>query len=279
MKRLIFILIPFVCYGQTFKGLQRTQGNTYTIKPNELFESFPNSLSSNPIQNAIPDGWVAWFDPNQNITLNGSTVSQWCDLSNTYCLTQGVAANQPTYVSGTRPYMSFNGSTTFLSISNFGGVGTNPIWSVFVICKYNSFTNSPVVTNFFVTASGQGTWTIYWASASSAFNNQQVMTSVVNNFYGSGTTAPTANILLGTELNRTAGRNFSYYNSNYQLSNATITTSLTDWSTGTLNIGRYGDGTLYLNGNVYDILIYNRQLTRLEYNSMYSFFKAKYALP
>lgn len=59
---------------------------------------------------------VAWWRSDLGITLNGSTVSAWADQSgNGHHLTQGTAANQPTYnVSGGpggKPSLLFDGST------------------------------------------------------------------------------------------------------------------------------------------------------------------------
>lgn len=276
MKRLIFILIPFVCYGQTFKGFQRTQGTTFTFKSNELFESFPNSLSSNFIQNAVPNGWVAWFEPSTNVTLNGSTVSQWCDLTNTYCVTQGVAANQPTYVSGNYPYMSFNGTTNFLSLANQLGVGTNGVWTVLVIANFTNFTTLKPLVSFITSSPFTGLYTLA-GNTDSTVSVRSLLTSDLN--IKNGSVSSGRNIILAGEYNRTNGQQWGFLNGSYAL-NGPIMTALTNYSTGNFEIGRYTPGgTSFHNGRIYDIIIYNRQLSRLEYNSLYSFFKAKYNLP
>lgn len=59
----------------------------------------------------------SWHRADQGITLNGSAVSQWNDLSgNGYHATQGTPANQPPYsasgING-RPAISFNGSNSY----------------------------------------------------------------------------------------------------------------------------------------------------------------------
>ena len=138
MKKLFLIFLPYLCFAQTFKGIQITQGTTITYKANQLFESYPNSQGSNPIQNAVPTGWIAWFDPNANITI-ATGVSQWCDISGTYCLTQATAGNQPTYNSGVRPSLSFNGTTNILSGSGAGlALGTSSYLTVIAVAQLNS---------------------------------------------------------------------------------------------------------------------------------------------
>lgn len=277
MKKLLLIFLPYFCFAQTFKGFQQTQGITFTYKPNQLFESFPNSINSNPIQNAVPNGWLAWFEPSTNITLNGSTVSQWCDLTNTYCLTQNTAANQPTYVSGTRPYLSAT-SSNFMTSSGFGGIGTNNVWTIIIITSTTTFSSGytcPISYAQTGSLEATGSWTLYYGSGDVVFRT--VMTAS-SDALGTYTLSTNLNMLM-FDINRTLGLHYSSANSVYHGASASNTTTLTDWSSGTLYLGRRSDGSYNTQRNIYDVIFYNRTLTNSEYNSLYSFFKAKYALP
>ena len=272
MKKLLLIFLPYFCFAQTFKGIQTTQGTTFTYKANELFESFPNSQGSNPVQNAVPNGWLAWFDPNVNITIE-TGVSSWCDISGTYCFIQGTGANQPTYVSGARPYLNFDGSNDVLNITGFGGVGTYPEYTVIAITSPNTVSANGVIYLYEQTL-GNGFFDIIRTN-SNQFKSEIQMTSYQSTLFGSYSVGST--YMVGVEINRGIGRRFIHSSSTYRLSSVNITTALTNWSSQTTSIGGYSGG-FYNNSKFYDIIIYPRALTQAEYSSLYNYFKAKYNL-
>ena len=77
----------------------------------------------------------AWFRADLGITLNGSTVSAWNDQSGTgdsnKNLTQGTAANQPTYVSSDSSYnnmptVSFDGTNDYLFTGTWSSALAQP---------------------------------------------------------------------------------------------------------------------------------------------------------
>lgn len=284
MKKLFIIFLPYLCFAQTFKGFQVTGGATFTVKPNQLFESFPNSFGDNVyLNNSVPaNGLVAWFEPNTNITLNGSGVSSWCDLTRTYCLTQSTAANQPTYTTNSgRPYLAFNASTTYLSINNFGGVGANSAYTIIEIFKHNSTATSQQISYFSSSAvSGNGTYSHQLYVPGSAWQQYWQWGSGASYVLPDVTPISTSQTIIGTEINR--GRGFEYVNLNstyHSVTSTALSTTLTDYTNGTLYIGNQSPAFgIYLNGNIYELLYYNRALTSAEWTIIYNFFKAKYNL-
>ena len=202
MKKLFLIFLPYLCFAQTFKGIQITQGTTITYKANQLFESYPNSQGSNPIQNAVPTGWIAWFDPNANITI-ATGVSQWCDISGTYCLTQATAGNQPTYNSGVRPSLSFNGTTNILSGSGAGlALGTSSYLTVIAVAQLNSISGDVLMN---LQSPANGTYSLSGASSVvvGAYNQPTTSRFIATGIPAGG--SYTALNLYGIEVERLSG--------------------------------------------------------------------------
>lgn len=78
-----------------------------------------------------------WVRSDLGITLNGSTVSSWADQSgNGFNVTQGTAANQPTFVASAQnglPTVRGNGTSTILASAtgaNFFGSGAYTVFGV-----------------------------------------------------------------------------------------------------------------------------------------------------
>lgn len=79
---------------------------------------------------------AAWYEATRGVTLNGSTVSSWADLSgNGRDLTQATAANQPTFSAGeinSRPAITTAAANRFMDTAAWTFVNTV---SVFLVAK------------------------------------------------------------------------------------------------------------------------------------------------
>lgn len=104
-------------------------------------------------------GCSLWLDATDSstLTLSGSNVSQWSDKSGLgYSFTQS-SPNQPTYSAsgfGNRGSIVFNGSTSYLQSSTFGGLfgGEDTPMSFFIVMKFTDHT-TPSIQYIF------GVWT------------------------------------------------------------------------------------------------------------------------
>ena len=260
-----------------FGGFQNTNNNIKTTaRATQIFGGFQSQgLQSNlklGRDGGVPEtGLVARFRADTNITLNGSNVSAWSDFSNTYTLSQGTAANQPSYVTGRdasffnfQPCIGFLGTTKSLNITNQFGPKTDGVRSVIAIL-YNVAT-APNTTSYFAyfsstAANSAGSYFIYSFDGSfgqySLYFNPPTGTNVrpfqTNISIFSAQNTPH---ILGCEVNRTSGRFYSYYGS-AALDNRTIVSTLTDYTNGTFSvINNSSTGGWYLA----ELLIYNTSI-------------------
>lgn len=91
---------------------------------------------------------LAWYSAKQGITLNGSTVSQWNDLSgNGRHLTQAVASSQPTYNAtglNSKPTCYFDGSGDYMTYVG-AALPTYQNFTVWMVLKQVNNSNYDVV--------------------------------------------------------------------------------------------------------------------------------------
>lgn len=85
----------------------------------------------------------AWYEADTDVTESGGAVSQWDDQSgNGFHLTQGTAANKPTYEAtglNSKPTISFDGTGDYLAVTGLGGALTS--FTVAMVCKPGTTNN------------------------------------------------------------------------------------------------------------------------------------------
>lgn len=258
-----------------FNGFQNTNQNIKTTaRQSQIFGGFqslglPSNLKLGKDGGVPETGLIARFRADTNITLNGSNVSAWTDLSGTYTLSQSTAANQPSYTTGSaasffnyHPCIGFTGTTKNISISNTFGPGTDGVRTVLLVIYnlgQNPQINSPYA--YFSSAASSGTYYVYQYDGSfgsySAYYNPPSATLVraSANWIGS-ITAQNTPYIIGCEVNRTAGRFYSFYGS-FVYGQGNILTTLTDYSTGTFFITNSGSTSPFY---LAEVLIYNTSL-------------------
>jgi hypothetical protein len=258
-----------------FNGFQNTNQNIKTTaRQSNIFGGFQSQgLQSNlkmGRDGGVPEtGLVARFRADTNITLNGSNVSAWSDFSNTYSLTQSTAASQPSYTSGSsaaffnyQPCIGFTGAAKSLNISNTFGPDSEGVRTVLLVI-YNLGKNPQINSAYanFSSATSSGTYYVYQYDGSfgsyAAYYNPPSATLVKpsTNWIGS-ITAQNTPYIIGCEVNRTAGKFYSYYGlSSY--GEGTILTTLTNYSAGTFTLSNAGSTSAWY---LAELLIYNTSL-------------------
>ncbi len=219
---------------------------------------------------------------------NGSPVSVWPDLSGTQDMVQTNAGSQPIYIASSNingmPVVRFDGVDDFLDATDNSTdlfKGDNP-FVVFVVCKVAGFGNGgPEDRSLFAIAkkvSGNREVSIF------AFENA---TTTGDRLYGGWphwSTNLTLNQPVLLENGYTGGGQHSYYlavngtaNTNATFNNdsthnfrrSTIRLGYTTMATGTIK---------HFKGDVAEFLVYNRNLSQDEINSVGTYLADKYGL-
>jgi len=204
--------------------------------------------------------WLDGADPLATGTApsSGATVATWSDKSgNGY---NGTGVSNPTYVSGGG--ISFNGSSQYYT-TTYTAAPTQE--TAFVIAKFNS------VTSQLVTIGNTGVT----SSRTQFLNNNRMQISVYGiGGYGYGTN----NVSIGTTIlwdyTYSGGTIATYYNGNTD----TVTTGVPAYSgSGTTNIG-FALSPYYMNGTIYEIIIFNTVLSTNQRQVMEGFLAWKWGL-
>lgn len=257
-----------------FNGFQNTNQNIKTTaRASQIFGGIQSQgLQSNlklGKDGGVPeDGLVARFRADTNITLNGSSVSAWGDFTNTYTLTQGTAANQPSYITGSsasffnyQPCIGFVGTSKLLNVVNTFGIDAESVRTVILIL-YNLGQNAQINSYYaYFSTTGNGTYYIYnydasFGSYAMYYNPPSVATVRATTNWIGLTSAQNTPYILGCEVNRSSGKLYSYYGSALY-SNGNINTALTNYSAGTFTIVNNGSTSPWY---LAEMLIYNTSL-------------------
>jgi hypothetical protein len=226
------------------------------------------------------EGLVARFRADTNVTLNGSNVAAWADMSGTYTLTQPAAGSQPVFApANATPFLSnkpavYLGNGKSLTVADTFGIDAEPVRGVFAILYNQAYNN---VTGGLISFSngGSGSYTLFGYDGSfgqySMYYNPPSATLLrpaqLHYVYSPW--------LFGIEINRAAGQVYSYhYNSIYD--NKAIVTTLTNYSTG----------NFYVTGNttgwyLAELLIYNQSIATAPFatrNNLLYYVKNHYGL-
>lgn len=215
----------------------------------------------------------AWFRSDLGISTTSGNVNSWADQSgNSNAVTQSNTSHQPVYnltggVNGC-PRITWTGEQNSFALQN-----TNPIGSLTAVCDYfivaTKTTNNPSNGNYlFDGASNQNEIQVLAASNNvlSGYNGDLLQTAAVTlnqpfiaEYCNNGTSASFI-ALNGTQTTGTLG------------SNGTLTY---------LTIGNYGQ---YLStplgwvGDIYEVIVFNYQLSALERVQVLNYLSARYGI-
>lgn len=209
-------------------------------------------------------------DAGTSTTSNGVALSSWVDQSgNGNDASQSSGGAQPTYVSSSingLPAIRFNGSTSFLDLPTASTLGIqNSEFDVFVVAKSS---NSGIQ---FLIGGTAGNYEVHLNGASGARfipKSTLFVDKGATSLYTNGS-AYIFNAAAGSEngvlrVNGYAGGDSAYDSRNAE--NSVIT------------LGRRGNGTFYLNGDIAEVIIYNSVLSAVDRASVESYLAAKYSI-
>jgi len=245
----------------------------------------PVPPTATPTPGPFPtSGLKLWLEADAGVTLNGSTVSQWADQSGSGTnASQGTSASQPILVAnalngkpavrfdGSNDYMTFNlpingltGMTVFLVSSNRANQTAGSSQAEYAAIFWNETTSWGTV--YLSPFQSQ----VAWRFGTTQVYNRQIYTRPSS--VGSGYTRTTM------KHDGPAGTDTLYVNG-VQVQSATGKLSALTGHQDTGNLGRGYNNNTYFNGDIVEVLVYNRALSDSERQSVEQYLDGKYNLP
>ena len=221
-------------------------------------------------------GCVLWFDAEdtKTMTFSGSTVTSWTSKGSSTVSTSVVSGGftNPTYTTyNNLPALGFNGTSTYIQTANVSVPGTGTTW---ITCSVNLTpvtVSTPVDSSVVLATNAPGERAIRY-SATGANTYYTINRNLTN----------TADLLRG-QINENANgiRGFmdtaSYFtgftNGTQTVSNTNAVTYVAPANQPFL-MGKWASG--YLNGYIYESLVYNRVLTLEEYQQVEGYLAQKW---
>ena len=221
-----------------------------------------------------------WLDANDTntITFNGSNVAGWADKSgNGNNVIQSTATNQPTYQSSginNKGSLYFDGNN-FLARNSALGLTGNPALTVFIVSNITSTSQSRVIHLGASTTPQQNIQ--FAADASYRFNNGSLIFAN-DNFNDS-----TDHIAM---FRRATGATYGegkFYLDNIEATYTSVTNSgyILNMVNNVCRIGQgrdTGNNPHFITGQLGEIIIYNKELTTVEANQIFTYLKNKWGV-
>ena len=230
-----------------------------------------------PFSPANVSGLSLWLKADAGVTTSGSNVTAWADQSGNGNNATTIEGIQPTFVANTlnsKPVLRFDGSGQKMSLGSYIG-GTE--YSIFIVCKNNDNVNGSMF--FWTTDENFG---LYIASITAASYNASARNKFILSEADAGggegdsiiawsSTAVNNNYFIGTAIQNGGGKAYS--------NGSGGTDSLgTFGAENNFNlIGGYGFG-YELDGDVAEIISYNRAVTGTERQQVEAYLNTKYAI-
>ena len=236
-----------------------------------LFSDGKIKIIKSPISLYTPNVWLDASDTGSLNTSNTNVIKWYDKTGNNNHATQSTSASQPTYVTNvvnSKPVLRFDGANDCLSFATqlFAGSGAR---TIIAVIKRNNANSAPIYadntggaqafgfdsdTVWYTANSGQGFTDL---ASSSAF--RVVMVSI-------DTGQPISKFTINSKgVNLRSGDSFG----------AALNTS----SSGTSSIGRTTSGFSFLNGDIAEILMYQRKLKPWEIDKITRYYRTKYKIP
>lgn len=223
-------------------------------------------------------GTLLWLDAADSNTLfqtvggaaataDGNPVGEWKDKSGNGRNGTNTLTGRPMLKTGIyngRNTIRFNGTSTFLSLPNFYNLGTDD-YTAFIVTKVNT---PAAFTVIFEQAAPAGAARFVFFVGSGAQRYQYYH----NTFVGSGILGTSINVIFKAVSNGT--------NRSFSVNNGTpVSATIADFnSTG--NFTYLGNSLYneYLNGDVSEVLFYNKALSAGDQTLIYNYLSAKWGI-
>jgi hypothetical protein len=223
-------------------------------------------------------GTLLWLDAADSNTLfqtvggaaataDGNPVGEWKDKSGNGRNGTNTLTGRPTLKTGIyngRNTVRFNGTSNFLSLPNFYNLGTDD-YTAFIVTKVNTPASFTVIFEQAAPASARR-FVFFVGSGAQRYQYYH------NSFVGSG--------ILGTSINSIFKAVSSGTSRSFSINNGTpATATLADFdSTGNFTYLGNSSYNEYLNGDICEVLFYNRALSAGDQTLIYNYLAAKWGI-
>jgi len=241
---------------------------------NKTYADSTSNLTFNPL---YIDGLTLWLDADDITGLtDGASVTTWSDSSGSkYDFTQATAARKPIYktsIINSKPVVRFDGTddrlTNATAKSNFI---TSTAYTMFIVFNAAAIStnNATIPDNVAIFSDSGEIWGLFLRSAPSA--NHYINDGAGKNL---ATTIATATNYIFT-LRKDSTNHYSQLNNAAETSVASGTmASMVE----TLNIGMDTDALAFFNGDIAEIILYNKDLSSSERVRIRNYLNTKYAI-
>lgn len=290
------VYLRLVRSGNSFAGYYSTDSISWTLVGSSEITTFPTvyytgfAVSSNVIgtlstatfdrvvlMTSVPQratNLQLWLRADVGVVSSGGNVSQWTDQSqNGNNAFQTAGGNQPTVsanVLNSLPAVSFNGTNQWLKLaSGFANFTTGA--SIFVVTKPTSITTGVRFLDF---GNGQ-------TSNNISFREQATTGFSLYSYNNTTSSNVTSSTGLGTgsyqvlEAIHSGAGNATLYSNGAQQATGNLSNINNVTRTGNF-IGKDFNSTLFLNGQIVEILVYNSALSSDQRAAIEGYFKSKY---
>jgi len=229
--------------------------------------------------NTLPvlDSLVAWFDAADlnTITESSGDLSQWDDKSgNGHHATQGVGADQPSFVTDVvngLPVVRFNGTSDFLDLGSVVISGTTGR-TFFLVCRADNTGTAEAMISLSTSGANGGRYDLTGQiSLRVVAGFRQFTVSIVdasNYFVLSVWNAASS------DVSATEGRR-----NGTALVQASVNTQAIDTQvSGTTRLGENGVSNQFYDGDLSEVIMYDRELSASEIDSVESYLAAKWGI-
>jgi hypothetical protein len=234
-------------------------------------------ILSAPFSPTDLSGLYLWLKADAGITLSGSDVTAWADQSGNGNNASSEEGTRPTFVSNTlnsKPVLRFDGAGQKMALTSSIG-GTE--YSIFIVCKNND--NGTGSMFFWTTQEDYGKYigVIPAVNFNADARNKFVLTQSDSGGGGEGSVlawssaSANNNFFIGTAMQNGGGK--AYLNG----SGGVDSLGTFDASNTFDLIGGYGFG-YELDGDVAEIISYNRAVTTTERQRVEAYLNTKYAI-
>jgi len=240
------------------------------------------SAHSQTIPNAMP-GLQAWWSADSLKVGNGNPIETWTTNNNEFLfVTQPTAANRPTLIDNVlngKPVVRFDGVNDYLDGGDILDIGSGG-QTIFLIGKSIAQNGAYISKALYGNQSNRYAieYDKQWSKGFLFLHQDNIGNNSIeteNNPFGN-------NEIITTIVNNSIKKNFLFINSlliNYKSISGTAMNSSYNFLLGAYN---NTTGTIppqagyYLNGDIAEIIIYNRPLTQLERQDIENYLRMKY---
>ena len=226
------------------------------------------------------NGLRMWLRADTGVTVSGSSVSQWSDLSgNGMQAVQASGTNQPVLVSSSTTangmsVMRFDGTNDYLSVADTDLLRPDRL-TIYAVARQSSGGNQGIV----LAKSGSTSWTNGYGVIREGSANEfgffvNANATIEESYASGGTIAPNQTFLLQASYDL---RQKALLINGIAQSPKLSTTAI-NHSTQPLLIGGNGNATYSLGGEIAEVLVFNRPLTLAEQAEVEKYLGTRYAL-